>query len=60
MGDKKKAEAMLQLHPIPMRNGNEEGINQCTLINDTYTAISILSEVALDYLNRQAGDRQLR
>ena len=55
--DKKKAEAMLQLHPIPMRMEMMEGINQCTLINDTYNSDINSLEVALDYLNRQAGDR---
>ncbi|HOE59555.1 MAG TPA: bifunctional UDP-N-acetylmuramoyl-tripeptide:D-alanyl-D-alanine ligase/alanine racemase [Bacteroidales bacterium] len=55
--DKTKAEAILQLHPIPMRLEMMEGINQCTLINDTYNSDINSLEVALDYLNRQAGVR---
>ncbi|MBL6963361.1 MAG: bifunctional UDP-N-acetylmuramoyl-tripeptide:D-alanyl-D-alanine ligase/alanine racemase [Bacteroidetes bacterium] len=42
-----------QLAPIEMRLELKEGLNNCTLINDTYNSDLNSLEIALDYLNQQ-------
>ncbi|MBV6460785.1 MAG: Alanine racemase [Flavobacteriales bacterium] len=44
---------MLELTPVAMRLEIKKGINQCTLINDTYNSDIASLEIALDLLNRQ-------
>ncbi len=41
------------LNPVAMRMEMVKGINQCSLINDTYNSDIISLSIALDYLNQQ-------
>ncbi|XZF12451.1 bifunctional UDP-N-acetylmuramoyl-tripeptide:D-alanyl-D-alanine ligase/alanine racemase [Chitinophagaceae bacterium MMS25-I14] len=44
---------MLQLHKVAMRLELRHGINDCTLINDTYNSDLTSLYIALDYLEQQ-------
>ncbi len=46
-------ERMLQLHPIAMRLELKQGINNCSLINDSYSSDLNSLRIALDFLNQQ-------
>ena len=46
-------ERMKTLHPIGMRMELKEGINHCTLINDSYNSDMGSLLIALDFLNQQ-------
>jgi alanine racemase len=52
--DTEKAAALRKLHPVPMRLEMMEGLNQCTLINDSYNSDLQSLEVGLDFQTRQA------
>ncbi|MFZ9387625.1 MAG: Mur ligase family protein, partial [Chitinophagaceae bacterium] len=44
---------MKKLHPVNMRLELKKGINQCTLINDSYSADTSSLEIALNFLDQQ-------
>ncbi|MDZ7777637.1 MAG: hypothetical protein U5L09_19480 [Bacteroidales bacterium] len=44
---------MLELQPIAMRLEKKEGINDCTIINDSYNSDINSLAIALDFLNQQ-------
>ncbi len=45
---------MADLNPVAMRMEMMSGINDCTLINDSYNSDLVSLSIALDYLNRQS------
>ena len=47
------ANRMLQLHPIEMRLELKHGINNCSVINDSYSADINSLKIALDFLQQQ-------
>ena len=47
------AERFLRLTPVAMRMELKEGINNCSVINDTYNSDLGSLEIALDFLNQQ-------
>ena len=47
--------AMQTLQPVNMRLELKKGINHCTIINDSYSADLNSLEIALDFLDQQAG-----
>jgi alanine racemase len=47
------AEQMSQLHPVAMRLELRQGINDCTVINDTYNSDLTSLNIALDFLEQQ-------
>ena len=47
------AERMARLEPVAMRLEVKEGINGCTLINDSYNSDLKSLEIALDFMNRR-------
>jgi alanine racemase len=47
------ANRMLQLQPIAMRLEMKEGINHCSIINDSYNSDINSLNIALDFLNQQ-------
>ncbi len=47
------AERMAQLSPVAMRLEMKEGINQCSIINDSYNSDLGSLTIALDFLNQQ-------
>ncbi|MGC8865809.1 MAG: bifunctional UDP-N-acetylmuramoyl-tripeptide:D-alanyl-D-alanine ligase/alanine racemase [Bacteroidales bacterium] len=49
--------SIARLHPLPMRLEMIEGVNGCTLINDSYSNDINSLEVGLSYLTRQAGQK---
>jgi alanine racemase len=49
-------ENMKHLQPVNMRLEVKKGINQCTIINDSYSADISSLEIALDFLSQQAGN----
>ncbi|GAB4131665.1 MAG: bifunctional UDP-N-acetylmuramoyl-tripeptide:D-alanyl-D-alanine ligase/alanine racemase [Bacteroidia bacterium] len=51
--DEQIAERMKQLTPVAMRLELKEGINQCSVINDSYNSDLGSIAVALDFLNQQ-------
>jgi Alr-MurF fusion protein len=51
------AERMLMLTPIAMRLELIEGINNCTVINDSYNSDVISLGIALDFLNQHAHQK---
>jgi len=51
------AQRMLLLTPIAMRLELLEGINSCTVINDSYNSDVNSLAIALDFLNQQAQQR---
>lgn len=48
-------ERMMLLEPVEMRLEVIEGINNCTLINDSYNSDLSSLNIALDFLHRRAG-----
>lgn len=49
------ARRLLLLQPVDMRLELKKGINQCTLINDSYSADINSLQVALNFLEQQSG-----
>lgn len=49
-------ERMAMLEPVEMRLEVIEGINNCTLINDSYNSDLSSLNIALDFLHRRAGN----
>jgi alanine racemase len=49
------AERMRQLTSVDMRLTLKKGINQCMLVNDSYSADNSSLQIALDFLSQQAG-----
>jgi Alr-MurF fusion protein len=47
------AERMLQLQPVAMRLELKQGINNCSIINDSYSADISSLRIALDFLQQQ-------
>ncbi len=47
------SERMLQLKPVEMRLELKEGINNCSVINDSYSADLTSLSIALDFLQQQ-------
>lgn len=52
------ADRMSRLHPVAMRLELKEGINNCTVINDSYNSDLNSLSIALDFLNQQKQHRQ--
>lgn len=52
------AKRMLLLTPIAMRLELKEGINNCTIINDSYNSDFNALSIALDFLNQQNQHKQ--
>ncbi len=52
------ADRMLQLNPIAMRLQLNEGINNCTVINDTYNSDINSLSIALDFLQQQTQQKE--
>jgi len=50
-------ERILQLHPLNMRLELKEGLHDCLLINDSYSADISSLEIALHFLAQKAGAR---
>ncbi len=48
-------ERMLNLHPVNMRLELKKGINQCSIINDSYSADLSSLEIALNFLDQQSS-----
>lgn len=46
-------QGLLQLHPIEMRLELKQGINNCSIINDSYSADIHSFQIALEFLNQQ-------
>lgn len=46
-------ERMSQLHPVEMRLELKHGINNCSIINDSYSADTSSLKIALDFLHQQ-------
>lgn len=53
-------ERMSRLEPVAMRLEVKEGRNDCLVINDSYNADINSLSIALDFLNRQAKDKQMK
>ncbi|OJV50749.1 MAG: hypothetical protein BGO31_00880 [Bacteroidetes bacterium 43-16] len=49
---------MQQLQPVAMRLQLVEGLNNCTIINDTYNSDYTSLKIALDFLNQQKGQQK--
>ncbi|MBK9291412.1 MAG: bifunctional UDP-N-acetylmuramoyl-tripeptide:D-alanyl-D-alanine ligase/alanine racemase [Bacteroidetes bacterium] len=52
------AERFMHLSPVAMRLELKDGINQCTIINDSYNNDVQSLSIALDFLNQQSHDRR--
>lgn len=52
------ARRLLHLNSVAMRLELKEGINQCTIINDSYNNDIQSLAIALDFLNQQSKDRK--
>ncbi len=52
------SERMLRLQPVSMRLELRHGINDCTIINDTYNSDMTSLLIALDYLEQQKQHQQ--
>ncbi len=52
------AERMLQLQPVSMRLELRHGINDCTIINDSYNSDLTSLLIAIDYLEQQKQHQQ--
>ncbi|RYD97062.1 MAG: bifunctional UDP-N-acetylmuramoyl-tripeptide:D-alanyl-D-alanine ligase/alanine racemase [Sphingobacteriales bacterium] len=52
------ADLMRNLQPVAMRLQLVEGINNCTIINDTYNSDYTSLKIALDFLNQQKGQQK--
>ena len=53
MPQEKIEEGMLHLHPVSMRMELHYGINDCTIIDDSYNSDLTSFKIALDYLEQQ-------
>ncbi len=53
LSDEVIAERMLQLKPVEMRLELKQGINNCSVINDSYSADITSLSIALDFLQQQ-------
>lgn len=51
--DEQIAERMMQLKPVEMRLELKQGINNCSVINDSYSADITSLSIALDFLQQQ-------
>lgn len=51
-------ERIQQLQPVDMRMQLKKGIHNCYLLNDSYSNDTASLELALDYLQQQAGDQR--
>ncbi len=51
-------ERMLQLEPVDMRMQLKKGINNCYLLNDSYSNDTASLDLAIDYLQQQAGNHR--
>ncbi len=49
---------LIHLSPVAMRLELKDGINQCTIINDSYNSDVQSLAIALDFLNQQNQDRR--
>lgn len=49
---------MEELEPVAMRLELKKGINECTIINDTYNSDLASLEIALDYLQQQQLEKK--
>jgi alanine racemase len=60
LGYKQKiiSEGMKQLHPVAMRLELKEGVNNCTIINDSYNSDINSLNIAVDFLNQQNQHKQ--
>lgn len=56
--NKEIAQRVLQLHPVAMRLTLKEGINNCSLIDDSYSFDLASLGIALDFLDQQNQHRQ--
>lgn len=54
--DEKIASRMLALEPVEMRMQLKQAVNQCYLLNDSYSNDLSSLELAIDYLKQQAGE----
>lgn len=52
------AERISRLHAVEMRLQQKKGLNNCYLINDSYSNDPYSLSIALDYLKQQAGDNK--
>ncbi|NOX87066.1 MAG: bifunctional UDP-N-acetylmuramoyl-tripeptide:D-alanyl-D-alanine ligase/alanine racemase [Chlorobi bacterium] len=52
------SDRMLNLSPVAMRLELKEGINNCTIINDSYNSDFNSLSIALDFLNQQTQHKQ--
>lgn len=52
------AERMLNLQSIAMRMEMKEGINHCSVINDSYNSDIVSLNIAIDFLNQQNQHRK--
>ncbi len=52
------AKRMLQLQPVAMRLELKEGVNNCTIINDSYNSDINSLSIAIDFLNLQNQHKQ--
>ncbi len=52
------AERMLNLQSIAMRLEMKEGINHCSIINDSYNSDIVSLNIAIDFLNQQNQHRE--
>ncbi len=52
------AERMLNLQSIAMRMEMKEGINHCSIINDSYNSDIVSLNIAIDFLNQQNQHRK--
>ncbi|MDB5222482.1 MAG: bifunctional UDP-N-acetylmuramoyl-tripeptide:D-alanyl-D-alanine ligase/alanine racemase [Chitinophagaceae bacterium] len=53
IADRIITERILQLHPVEMRLELKNGINNCSIINDSYSADINSLKIALDFLQQQ-------
>ena len=51
---------MQSLEPLAMRLEVTQGINNCTIINDTYNSDVNSLDIALDFMNRRAAETSNR
>ncbi len=52
------AERMSKLHPVNMRLELKKGINNCSIINDSYSADLSSLEIALNFLGQQSNSEK--
>lgn len=52
------SELMRNLQPVAMRLQLVEGVNNCTIINDTYNSDYTSLKIALDFLHQQKGQQK--